>query len=71
MALKCQVGKLSELMAQQENFSDENRINDEARKNNVRLVGDLQAAHKKVLLISMFHKCYYWRFRLLAIFFFV
>lgn len=53
MALKCQVGKLSELMAQQENFSDENRINDEARKNNVRLMGDLQAAHKKVLLISI------------------
>ncbi|KAK6106474.1 Protein kinase domain family protein [Brugia pahangi] len=48
MALKCQVGKLSELMAQQENFSDENKINDEARKNNVRLVGDLQAAHKKL-----------------------
>ncbi|KAL3997956.1 Protein kinase domain family protein [Acanthocheilonema viteae] len=48
MALKCQVGKLSELMAQQENFSDENRINDEARKNNVRLVSDLQAAHKKI-----------------------
>ncbi|VDK62999.1 unnamed protein product, partial [Onchocerca ochengi] len=48
MALKCQMGKLSELMAQQENFSDENRVNDEARKNNVRLVGDLQAAHKKI-----------------------
>ncbi|VDK71386.1 unnamed protein product [Litomosoides sigmodontis] len=48
IALKCQVGKLSELMAQQENFSDENRINDEARKNNVRLMGDLQSAHKKI-----------------------
>ncbi|CAG9536196.1 unnamed protein product [Cercopithifilaria johnstoni] len=48
MALKCQVGKLSDLMAQQENFSDENRINDETRKNNVRLVGDLQAAHKRI-----------------------
>ncbi|VDN07030.1 unnamed protein product [Thelazia callipaeda] len=48
MALKCEVGKLTEIMAQQENFSDENRINDEVRKNNVRLVGDLQSAHKKI-----------------------
>lgn len=58
MALKCQVGKLSELMAQQENFSDENKINDEARKNNVRLVGDLQAAHKKVTLIVLRYYCF-------------
>ncbi|MCP9260054.1 ROCK2 [Dirofilaria immitis] len=53
MALKCQVGKLSDLIAQQENFPDENKINDEARKNNVRLVGDLQAAHKRTLYMEV------------------
>ncbi|VDN39021.1 unnamed protein product, partial [Gongylonema pulchrum] len=49
MALKCQIGKLSEsIMAREENFSDENRTNDEIRRNNIRLVNELQAAHKKI-----------------------
>lgn len=59
MNLKCQLGNLNEsIVAQRETLKDENRmVNDETKKNNIRLIGELKSAHKKVIRFNFLLGC--------------